>query len=126
MTWTDTRLSQAYELIDAVAADQNQPTGSPISETLRRAREAVEAADSELIKLKCTSTHCERRQECASPSECTGDGKRLDPIIAAMSWIAEASDLLLSVDLDTRMKRQLAHPSAIIDGLRPYIGKGEG
>ena len=21
----------------------------------------------------CTSTHCERRQECASPSECSGD-----------------------------------------------------
>lgn len=126
MNWTDPRLLQAYQLIDEVFATQSQPTESPISEKLHRALDAVEAADCELVKLSCASTHCERRQECASPNECTGDGKRLDPIIMAMSWIAEASDLLLSVDFDTRMKRQLAHPSAIIDGLRPYIGKGEG
>lgn len=25
--------------------------------------------------LTCTSTHCERRQECASPNECTGSAK---------------------------------------------------
>ncbi len=25
--------------------------------------------------LTCTSTHCERRQECASPHECTGSAK---------------------------------------------------
>lgn len=73
--------------------------------------------------LTCTSTHCERRQDCASPSECTGDGKHVDPIIMAMSWIAEASDLLLSVDLDMRVKRQLAAPAAIIEGLRPYINQ---
>ena len=27
-------------------------------------------------RLECTSTHCERAQECRSPNECTGDGKR--------------------------------------------------
>lgn len=25
--------------------------------------------------ITCTSTHCERRQECASPNECTGSAK---------------------------------------------------
>lgn len=25
--------------------------------------------------ITCTSTHCERRQECASPSECSGSAK---------------------------------------------------
>ncbi len=27
-------------------------------------------------QLTCTSTHCERRQECASPHDCTGSAKR--------------------------------------------------
>jgi hypothetical protein len=31
------------------------------------------------MSLKCTSTHCERSQECRSPHACTGDGKRLWP-----------------------------------------------
>lgn len=26
--------------------------------------------------ITCTSTHCERRQECASPHDCTGSAKR--------------------------------------------------
>lgn len=26
--------------------------------------------------ITCTSTHCERRQECASPRDCTGSAKR--------------------------------------------------
>jgi hypothetical protein len=26
--------------------------------------------------ITCTSTHCERRQECASPRDCTGTAKR--------------------------------------------------
>lgn len=29
--------------------------------------------------LTCTSTHCERRQECASPNECSGSAKRPIP-----------------------------------------------
>ena len=26
--------------------------------------------------VTCTSTHCERRQECASPSDCTGSERK--------------------------------------------------
>lgn len=29
-------------------------------------------------RIVCTSTHCERRQECASPNECTGNAKTLN------------------------------------------------
>ena len=39
---------------------------------------AAEKADAWEARVKagrraCTSTHCERRQECASPNDCSGD-----------------------------------------------------
>lgn len=49
--WADGRLGQAYDLIVAVLREQAQHPESGISEALKAARDAAEAADCELEKF---------------------------------------------------------------------------
>lgn len=74
-------------------------------------------------RLTCTSTHCERRQECASPRECTGEGKHIDPVIAAMTWMTECRDWLLSKDLDMSWPQD--DPTEIVDRLAALTASGD-
>lgn len=47
--WASSRLARAYALIEAEQKEQAQPSGSPITASLRDAMDAVELADCELV-----------------------------------------------------------------------------
>lgn len=44
-------------------------------------------------KIECTSTHCERRQECASPSECTGSAKVAEGVMNKPSAVGRSEEM---------------------------------
>lgn len=44
---------------------------------MKELHERLFPQDSRSRALRCSSTHCERREECASPSDCAGTGRGL-------------------------------------------------
>ncbi len=66
---TDNRAPIIRQLTSAMETIRAQ------SATLAKAREALQTIATTEPWQRCPSTHCERSQECRSPSECSGTGR---------------------------------------------------